>query len=451
MHKSCQKVFRFATDALIFCALLVIFAAHACAEAPEAVYIENWDQLYAQIRLHGEARDEVFSFSFAPEMKLNGYSEELDNLLRSCGCFDFRYEMNGNRLDISYARYYKDFAICDSSSDVFDYVQYCAEQDLHSFFIYFPPGVAEDMFANECYNLDHQLIRTRLRNVSGCYAVVEKWNRAGFSNAFYLEKGKNTVLGPGEIRDVYQFAAELKKHTNNLELSFEFLMAFDVTEEVKGPSTIDGERPLYREFLDNAGIVRAGAEVKRHFFVVSGAEYYPGKEIAWFYQNGRSGSLNEKQRETLDAALEIARSASGSETQRARQIHDALCKKITYDSSRGKYDWFGKEITKFEDMDTAIGALLEGRADCDGYSDAFYLCASLAGIDVCYLHGKVQDKEDSSHLRNIARLDGNIWRMIDVTWDDVENGDPSYECFDIGAGQAGDFVWDKRAQLYAVH
>ena len=449
MRKFVRTLFRLSMIACISCALMIIFVAHVSAETPEAVYIENWDQLYTQIRSHGEARDTEFSFEFAPEMKINRYSEELENMLYSGGSWTLKYEMNGNRLDVSKIRYHKDFAFCDSSVDVYEYVQSCAEQKLWEFYIYFPPKVAEKMFANECAELDNQLVWTRLEHPSN-YTIMEKWNRICFSTASYLEKGRNTVPTVGQVRSVYQLWTEILAHTDNHELQFEILMTLDVINEVKGPSTIDEDFPLYVTLLTNAGISRASVEVKRHFLVVHTADYYPGREIAWYYHNGKSETLNGKWRKTLDAALEIVRSVSGSETQRAKQIHDALCNRITYDATRGITNWFGEERINFEDMDTAIGALLEGKADCDGYSDAFYLCASLAGMDVGYLHGATRGKADSSHLRNIIRLDGK-WRMVDVTWDDVEGKAPSDVCFDLGADQAGDFIWDRRAELHPIH
>ena len=449
MRKSDQVLFHLAMTAWITCALLVIFTAQAFASQPEAVYIENRDQLYEQIRSHGEARDPEFSFEFAPEMKINGYTEELDNFLHSGGLWTFKYEMNGNRLDVRKAVYLKNFAFCDSKPEVYEYVQSCAEEGIWAFFIFFPPETAEYMFANECYELDSQLVETRLRYPSR-YNIIKEWNRAWFSAVSYLEKGKNTRPTVGQVRSVYQLAKEINAHTDNLERDFEILMTFDVTDEVKGHSAIHVKEPLYWDFLTNAGIYKAAVEVNRHFLVVNGAEYYSGKAIAWYYRNGKTDSLNEKQQKTLDAALGIIRATSGSETRRARKIHDALCKRISYDGSRESYDWFGAERTRFEDKDTAIGALLEGKADCDGYSDAFYLCASLSGMDVGYLYGGTREKADSSHLRNIICLDGK-WRMVDVTWDDKEGKAPSDKYFDIGAAQAGNFIWDTRAELYPIH
>ena len=63
--------------------------------------------------------------------------------------------------------------------------------------------------------------------------------------------------------------------------------------------------------------------------------------------------------------------------------------------------------------DTIYGALVRGKALCEGYTKAFsYLC-NLAGIENVIVTGVT----DVPHMWNMVKLGGN-WYHVDVTWDD---------------------------------
>ena len=95
-----------------------------------------------------------------------------------------------------------------------------------------------------------------------------------------------------------------------------------------------------------------------------------------------------------------------------------------------------------------MGAILNGRANCDGYTDAFYLIGTLAGLNVRYQHGDSLDKNywgaeaTVSHIWNLLEI-GGVWRMVDVTWDDEENG-WTYVWFNAGRDIADRMhVWNE--------
>ena len=99
-------------------------------------------------------------------------------------------------------------------------------------------------------------------------------------------------------------------------------------------------------------------------------------------------------------------------------------------------------------LDTAVGALKYGRAECDGYADAYFLLCTLADIPVCYVLG---DTGDESHLWNAIFFDG-WWYQVDVTWDDmdVEGYDRmcTYRYFCVGSSMIENHRWDKEFVLY---
>lgn len=153
---------------------------------------------------------------------------------------------------------------------------------------------------------------------------------------------------------------------------------------------------------------------------------YPGMRIAQAVRAGREKELSLQHRLILTDARLLVRNVSGTDLEKAKQIHDLLCSRITYtvDDATGNDD-------------CCVGALLYGKANCDGYADAFYLCASLCDLEVRYIsgdfkaEGEAQEDEDAGHMWNLILLDGS-WRSVDVTWDDEEEYGVSYQYFNIG-------------------
>lgn len=165
---------------------------------------------------------------------------------------------------------------------------------------------------------------------------------------------------------------------------------------------------------------------------------YPGTRIVNAVREDDYLGLSQRERETLYAAMELADDCRRSDPlDTALAVHDALCERIVYTDDAAT-----------EEDDNAIGALLDGRANCDGYADAFYLAGTLAGLEVRYQHGSGRrdeadaDSGEVSHMWNLIMIDGT-WRMVDVTWDDQESG-TIHTWFNIGAEQARKtHVWDE--------
>ena len=134
---------------------------------------------------------------------------------------------------------------------------------------------------------------------------------------------------------------------------------------------------------------------------------------------------------------------SDTQLETARNIHDQLCQLIEYSDDESA-----------DDDDTAIGALLSGRANCDGYADAFYLVGSIAGLHVRYQHGNsfqmltsVPGYPTVTHMWNLLELDGT-WRLVDVTWDDQQDMDAAYTWFNIGADRAArTHIWNPETSV----
>lgn len=109
----------------------------------------------------------------------------------------------------------------------------------------------------------------------------------------------------------------------------------------------------------------------------------------------------------------------------AEALHDALCSMVTY----------GGET---EMRHTAVGALLEGRATCEGYAQAMTLLCRMAGIPCGVVVGEATDSAGVTerHSWNIADVGG--YALIDATWNDQGSlGLNTHWYFGLSTGQMG--------------
>lgn len=89
-----------------------------------------------------------------------------------------------------------------------------------------------------------------------------------------------------------------------------------------------------------------------------------------------------------------------------RMIHDRMANSITY--AHGEND------------QNILGALVEKKVVCGGYSRAFQYLMFCIGVPCFYVVGKTKKEGDSFHAWNILKL-GNDYYNLDMTWDDVNN------------------------------
>ena len=101
-------------------------------------------------------------------------------------------------------------------------------------------------------------------------------------------------------------------------------------------------------------------------------------------------------------------------------VHDRLIDACTYDEE-------AVEIHKQEKVrgneQNAYGALVEGKAVCEGYTRAFQILCSRLGVTCWVIQGQAIGFEGESsvnHIWNCVQLDGD-WYHVDATWDDYED------------------------------
>ena len=138
--------------------------------------------------------------------------------------------------------------------------------------------------------------------------------------------------------------------------------------------------------------------------------YYPGAKVLWALENNALDMLTEEETKLYELAIEISEKAvketAGKPNMEIR-LEEALvrgiAKRCTYQTGEDVYN-------------TAIGALVYGTADCDGYSDAMYLLGNLAGLKVYHQQGYMN--EGGCHMWNLV-FAGGSWHFTDATGCDL--------------------------------
>jgi len=124
-------------------------------------------------------------------------------------------------------------------------------------------------------------------------------------------------------------------------------------------------------------------------------------------------------------AFEIAKQyARGCEYEKAKAVHDYLIKNVEYD------------YLLSENSFRAYGALVEGKAVCQGYSFAYYEILKHLNIDCNVCIGRAGD---GIHAWNLVTVNG-IGYFVDVTWDDKDDGKIYYDWFML-TGIKDHYTW----------
>ncbi len=172
---------------------------------------------------------------------------------------------------------------------------------------------------------------------------------------------------------------------------------------------------------------------------------YPGDRIVDAYFSGDSSKLNSAEKTAMNKAVQMvneAKAKAANNFELEVLLHDALCDMITYDDRT-------REISDPNDLPrnlTVIGALLDGKANCQGYSDAFYTLASIAGFTVSRM--SVYSASDL-HMTNTIHLNGR-WYVVDLTYDDTNNDERNYRLFNAGVDLIREYTWDAEKEIHPI-
>ncbi len=173
-------------------------------------------------------------------------------------------------------------------------------------------------------------------------------------------------------------------------------------------------------------------------------EYYPGVKAAQAWELEMIHLLDEAERAMLARAETMVEEAcryAQSPYQVLVNLHDALAEEVVYTLAEDQEDGWVAE-------DTALGALLYGKAECDGYADAFYLLCTLAGFPARMISGYADNGSGEgfdSHMWNLIWWE-NGWYHADVAWDDLDWADDltmvNYAYLLMGSAMISNHRWE---------
>lgn len=151
--------------------------------------------------------------------------------------------------------------------------------------------------------------------------------------------------------------------------------------------------------------------------------YYPGARVAYAYTHNDTSFLLPDELQLYNAAVGIVNSANTKPTllQKELYIHDVIAARADYYVGSSAEDIAGWSRNK-----SALGAILDGRANCQGYADAFYMLGKMCGFNVDKIVGFAGgDNGSVKHVWNSINFNGSDY-CVDVTWDDGQADERYY-------------------------
>ena len=137
---------------------------------------------------------------------------------------------------------------------------------------------------------------------------------------------------------------------------------------------------------------------------------YPGAKVAYAYNTGKTQILTGDEHRLYNIATKIVNAAKRQPSilQRELYIHEKITEMVSYYNVNTN--------AKTPRHCTAVGALIDGRANCQGYADAFYMLGTMAGFNVGKMTG---NSNNGPHVWNTINFgDGRVY-AVDVTFDDA--------------------------------
>ena len=147
---------------------------------------------------------------------------------------------------------------------------------------------------------------------------------------------------------------------------------------------------------------------------------YPGTKVANAYLNNDTTWLNAEEKRLYDEAVKIVNEAK----KRNGMLNQEVC---IYETIMNRSIYLTGDMSHQPHFVTAYGVLIDGKANCQGYADAFYMLGRMMGWNVGRMSGTAGG---GGHAWNWIEINGKKY-FVDATWDDnsIKNGDVTYNGF----------------------
>ena len=139
---------------------------------------------------------------------------------------------------------------------------------------------------------------------------------------------------------------------------------------------------------------------------------YPGTKVANAYLSGNTSMLNQDEIKLYNIAVKIIDEANKRSNWQQKEIYiyDEIARRVTYQSVQ--------DFSHQPRPCTAIGAFLDGKANCQGYSDAFYMLGRMLGWNVGRMSGTAGGREHVWNTITFSKTNEERTYCVDVTWGD---------------------------------
>lgn len=141
---------------------------------------------------------------------------------------------------------------------------------------------------------------------------------------------------------------------------------------------------------------------------------YPGTHVANAYLRSDTSTLTGDELQLYNAALPIVNEAQKFSTpiEKELYIHNEICNHATFYTEENLFTADNKP----KRFATALGALLDGKANCGGFTDAFYMLGRMCGLNVARTGGMVKIGDHwEKHAWNTITFDDGKTYCVDVT------------------------------------
>lgn len=159
------------------------------------------------------------------------------------------------------------------------------------------------------------------------------------------------------------------------------------------------------------------------FFYLGSKYSFDGRQSGknkWFTTLTLTYTMSAEQRieaaEQLEAAVTaLLADLPEDEFEKELLLHDRLLAQCTYDQRAADSQM---PLEEYPSSFTAYGALVKGRAVCEGYSRALQYLLQRAGMEATIITGF--DSQKRAHMWNVVRVAGEQYH-VDATWDDRQD------------------------------
>lgn len=240
---------------------------------------------------------------------------------------------------------------------------------------------------------------------------------------------------PETLAKDYDYQKQLSgyNHLQNDTLRKCYRLLLDAVYRVSEERSVDGHYRVKKVVLEDTVLSKSQVmqvvtalrnDNPQLFWVLNDLRYGVGDsstviQLCSYFSGTQIQKASEKMNASMKAILNRAPKDS-SEFERELYLHDQLIGLAEY------HDEAEEHSSEHPMAFSAYGALVDGRAVCEGYSRAMQLLSSCLGLQCSLVTGASQE---IAHMWNLIKIESQ-WYHLDLTWDDAASM-PIYQYFNL--------------------